>query len=57
MALSLFDLAKLFTLALGTGQISRNNFLPGLSRQSPAVSESRSDMLKVTHTMLMALYV
>ena len=50
MALNLFDLVKLFTLTLGTGQISRT-LLPGLSRQSPAVSESRSDALKVTHTM------
>ena len=55
MALNLFDLAKLFTLTLGTGQISRT-LLSGLSRQSPAVSESRSDALKVTHTMLTALY-
>ena len=47
MALNLFDLAKLFTLTLGTGQISRT-LLPGISRQSPAVSESCSDALKVT---------
>ena len=55
LALNLFDLAKLFTLTLGTGQISRT-LLPGLSRQSPAVSESCSDTLKVTLTMLTALY-
>ena len=55
MALNLFDLVKLFTLTLSTGQISRT-LLPGLSRQSPAVSESSSDTLKVTHTMLAAWY-
>ena len=48
--------SETFHLTLGTGQISRT-LLPGLSRQSSAVSESRSDALKVTHTMLTALNV
>ena len=51
-----FESVWFFHLTLGTGQISRT-LLPGLSRQSSAVSESRSDALKVTHTMLTALNV
>ena len=48
--------SETFHPTLGTGQISRT-LLPGLSRQSSAVSESRSDALKVTHTMLTELNV